>query len=151
MTLKEHGFIKIADLKIGDNGRIDRSFAKDPSLTHLIYAFVVGDTIAYIGQTKNLYKRMDSYANGKYWSNTNKSHVEKSELLEESVKSGIPVSIWIKHCFKIVITTPAGSNVIANMDDEERRYIQLFDPPLNSQLKVKNEHNRTVRRLDGCR
>lgn len=137
MTLEEHGFKQIAELFIGDNDRIDRTFAKDPSLTHLIYAFKVGDTVAYIGQTKNLYKRMDSYANGKYWSNTNKSHIEKSELLEEAVRNGIPVTVWIKHCFKIVITTPNGSNVIANLDEEEKRYIELFDPPLNSKLKVK--------------
>ncbi|AAQ81523.1 denA endonuclease II [Aeromonas phage 31] len=137
MTLEQHGFTQIAQLFIGENDRIDRTFAKNPDFKHLIYAFKVGDTVAYIGQTKNLHKRMDSYSNGKYWNNTNQSHIEKSELLEEAVRNGVPVTVWIKHCFKIVITTPFGSSVIANLDDEERKYIEIFDPPLNSKLKVK--------------
>ncbi|UYD57593.1 endonuclease II [Aeromonas phage B614] len=137
MTLEENGFTKIAELFIGDNDRIDRTFAKDPTLKHLIYAFDVDGTVAYIGQTKNLYKRMDSYANGKYWSNTNKSHIEKSEILEDAVRSGLSVSVWIKHCFKIIITTPSGSNVIADLDAEEKRYIEMFDPPLNTKLRSK--------------
>lgn len=137
MTLQEHGFIKIAELDIGKNGRIDRSFAKDPKYTHLIYAFVIGDDVSYIGQTKNLYQRMASYANGKYWKNTNPSHIEKSTLLEESIKTGVPVEVWIKHCFKLVFTTPNGSHVIADLDAEEKKYIELFDPVMNSKLRIK--------------
>lgn len=138
MTLKDHGFIKVAELFIGDNGRIDRAFAKDSALKHIIYAFEIDDKVVYIGQTKNLHKRMDSYANGKYWKNTNKSHIQKSEFLEEAVNDGKTVSVWIRHCFKIVITTPNGSNVIADLDAEEKKYIGLFNPPLNSKLKVKS-------------
>lgn len=138
MTLNDQGFIKIANLSIGENGRIDRAFAKDSTLKHIIYAFAVDDQVVYIGQTKNLHKRMDSYANGKYWKNTNKSHIEKSEFLEDAVNEGKNVSVWIKHCFKIVITTPSGSNVIADLDAEEKKYIELFNPPLNSKLKAKS-------------
>ena len=137
MTLKEHGFIQIAELTIGKNGRISRDFAKDPSLKHIIYLFTIDGEVVYIGQTKNLHKRMDSYANGKYWKNTNKSHIQKSKFLEEAVNSGKRVCVWIKHCFKIVITTPAGSNVIADLDAEEKKFIGIFNPVLNSKLKVK--------------
>ncbi|UOX40345.1 endonuclease [Aeromonas phage GomatiRiver_11] len=139
--LKEHGFEKIAELQIGKNGRIDRAFAKKPEYSHLIYAFAIDGVVSYIGQTKNLHKRMDSYANGKYWKNTNPSHIEKSLLLENAIKAGQIVEVWIKHCLKIVFTTPTGSNVVADLDSEEKKYIELFSPPMNSKLKVKKCKN----------
>ncbi|QBX32638.1 endonuclease II [Aeromonas phage Asfd_1] len=135
--LKEHGFAKITELSIGKNGRIDRAFAKNPEYTHLIYAFVIDDVVSYVGQTKNLHKRMDSYANGKYWKNTNPSHIEKSLILENAINDGKRVEVWVKHCLKIVFTTPNGSNVVADLDSEEKKYITLFSPPMNSKLKVK--------------
>lgn len=142
-TLLEHGFIKLLDLSIGESGRIDRTQTKSSDLCYLIYAFVINDDIVYIGQTKNLFKRMDSYCNGKYWKNTNKSHIKKSSMLEDAIKAGHKVSLYIRHCHKLVFTNPSGSNVLSSMDQDESKYIKMFNPPWNIKLKERrNEKKR---------
>lgn len=131
MTLKEYGFRHLATLTLGNNWRICRKFAKAKRLRNkrMLYAFVVGGRVRYIGQTKDLYNRMDSYSNGKYWNNTNPSHVKKSEYLTNALHKGQTVSIHI-------FTDPSflGDFAESAVDVFERDAVSVFNPELNEKL-----------------
>ena len=46
---------------------------------HIIYAIAIDHEVVYIGQTKDFWKRTDTYKNSKYWVNAYESNKKKTQ------------------------------------------------------------------------
>lgn len=117
-----------------DGGRIRRNFVKPKQVTNVIYAISIDDELKYIGKTNCFWKRMDTYRNSKYWKNANPSNVQKTENLENAIKAGKKVEIFIRTCVSLTINTAIGNVVVTTMHTEEPRFISQFKPEWNIQF-----------------
>ncbi|QHJ78843.1 MAG: hypothetical protein [Caudoviricetes sp.] len=117
-----------------DEGRVRRNFVKPKEVENVIYAIAIDDELKYIGKTKDLWKRMDTYRSSKYWKNANPSNVDKTEKLETAIKAGQKVELYIRKCVSINIDTEVGDILITTMHSEETRFIKQFKPLWNIQF-----------------
>ena len=135
VLVKRYSFRKLVELELEPNGRIRRNFIKAEEVTNVLYAIAVDGKMMYIGKTKCLWKRLDTYRNAKYWKNAFDSNKQKTQMLEDCIKAG-KVEIYVRDCVSMTILTDVGDVSLTTMHSEETRFIKLFTPEWNIQ------HNR---------
>ena len=86
---------------------------------NIIYCIAIDQEVVYIGQTKDFWKRTDTYKNAKYWKNAWKSNKMKTQLMEDAIKSGKTVDFYFRQCFN------------DTMDLEEPRFVETLNPEWN--------------------
>lgn len=131
---KRFNFNYLTTFEMDDDNRLRRNFIKPKEVTNVIYAISIDDELVYIGKTNCFWKRMDTYRNSKYWKVANVSNVEKTEKLEEAVKSGKKVEIFTRKCATLSVNTELGDVVVTTMHSEEPRFIKQFKPSWNIQF-----------------
>jgi len=117
-------FELINEMSLSEKDRLDRSFARNLKISG-IYAWVIDGLIVYVGQTKNLYKRLDTYCNAKYWTNSNYCNVYKSYRLEQAVRRNQSVKLYMHECDQ------------NDLDVTEIKYINELKPTWNKKYSYK--------------
>lgn len=130
---KRFKFTHLTTLEL-DGDRIKRNFIKPKEVTNVLYAIAIDNELMYIGKTNCFWKRMDTYRNSKYWKNANTSNVEKTEKLEQAIKAGKKVDIFVRQCVVLTINTEVGNVIVTTMHTEEPRFIKQFKPSWNVQF-----------------
>lgn len=87
--------------------------------TNIIYCIAIDDEVVYIGQTKDFWKRTDTYKNSKYWAKAWVSNKKKTQCMEDAVKSKKRVDFYYRQCFN------------DTMNLEEPRFVDEFKPDWN--------------------
>lgn len=118
-------FELIAEMRLSNKDRLDRSFARNLKISG-IYVWVIDGLVVYVGQTKNLYKRLDTYCNAKYWNNSNYCNVYKSYRLENAVRKHQRVQLYLLRC------------PISDLDVTEIKYINELNPTWNKKYSRGN-------------
>ncbi|QPI13885.1 endonuclease II [Serratia phage 4S] len=135
-TLSEKfGFIEYAELKLNEDGNIDPIEVENKK--NVVYAIAVNDELMYIGKTKNLKKRIGYYRTAINRKGQN-SDTAKSTAIHEALYKGISVKFYARQCFNLSMTNELGTMSISTMDLEEPMFIKLYNPPWNTQHKVKS-------------
>lgn len=116
--MKLDGFKKISKLGLDENGLISREFLIPTFYQNVIYAFVRGSKVLYIGQTVDLWGRFDTYRNCVNWRNAKQSNIKKNIQIIEEINKGC-LWLYIKR---------VGDR---NMDEVEIECIRKFKPEWN--------------------
>lgn len=125
------GFKKICSLRLDDDNRISRDFARPREYMNVIYAIVINGEIVYLGKTNCLWKRFDTYRNSKYWKNANESNKIKTDLLERHILVD-NVELYVRQCPMMIVGDGEKQIVITSMHLEEPRIIKFFSPAWNT-------------------
>ena len=72
---------KVYKMSLDKCGRIDRSFVKCGELRNCVYCIEIDNVIVYVGKAKDMWKRLDTYRNSKYWREANPSNILKTSAL----------------------------------------------------------------------
>lgn len=112
-------------LKLGTDKRIDRSFLKCGQFRHCVYFIEIDKQIVYVGKCRDMWKRLDTYRNSKYWREANPSNILKTARLEMAIK---------KHKRVNLIVTTHDENTY---HDFEINMIRKFNPEWNKHLYAK--------------
>lgn len=129
----EFSFIKYAELELKD-GNI--STLTVPNKRNVVYAIAVDDKLVYIGKTNNLRKRINYYRTAINRTNPT-SDSTKSKWIHDALLSGSKVCFYARQCFNLSMTNELGTISVDTMSLEEPMFIKLFNPPWNTQHKVK--------------
>lgn len=81
-----YDFNHIERLKLDKDKRIDRSFVKCGDLMFCVYCIVIDNDLVYIGKARDMWKRLDTYRNSKYWKVANPSNILKTCRLEMAIR-----------------------------------------------------------------
>lgn len=73
-------------LSLGRDKRICRNFVKCGDYRHCVYFIEIDGVIVYVGKCRDLWKRLDTYRNSKYWKEANPSNILKTCRLEMAIK-----------------------------------------------------------------
>lgn len=92
--VKLHSF----ELSLDKQGRLSRAFVKCGDIQNCVYFIVIDGTILYIGKARDLWKRMDTYRNSKYWKIANPSNVLKTGRLELAIRKKKKVELVVHEC-----------------------------------------------------
>lgn len=130
----EYSFIKYVTLELNDDCTIKPLTV--PNKQNVIYAISVDDELMYIGKTKNLRKRINYYRTSINRTNQNSDSV-KSAAIYDALISGKKVEFYARQCFNLSMTNELGTMSVSTTDLEEPMFIKLFNPPWNTQHKVK--------------
>lgn len=120
------GFSKLCCLSLDKEKKINRKFVKPKEIIHAMYAFVIDGELVYIGKTKCLWKRFDTYRNAKYWKGAFVSNAIKTDLLENAIKKGT-VELYVRECPNMEVN----SKILTTLHIEEPRVINHFKPKWN--------------------
>ncbi|QQG33860.1 endonuclease II [Aeromonas phage ZPAH1] len=118
--MKLEGFKKVAKMGLDKQGLLSREFLVPTFYQNVLYAFVYGNQVMYIGQAKDLWKRFDTYRNVVNWANPKQSNVEKNKIITDFISSG--KNLWL---------------YVRKVDDsmslywEERQLIESINPRWN--------------------
>lgn len=82
-------------LTLGKDKRIDRSFVKCGDFKYCVYFIEINDEIVYVGKCRDLWRRMDTYRNSKYWKVANPSNILKTCRLETAIRKKKNVVLWV--------------------------------------------------------
>lgn len=82
-------------LSLDKEKRIDRSFVKGGDYTNCVYFIEIDNEIVYIGKCRDLWRRMDTYRNSKYWKVANPSNILKTCRLETAIRKNKKVMLWV--------------------------------------------------------
>ncbi|WP_426770716.1 hypothetical protein [Enterobacter cloacae complex sp. 363J6] len=85
----------IFPLRLGSDKRIDRSFVKCGEFRHCVYFIEIDGRIVYVGKCRDLWKRLDTYRNSKYWREANPSNILKTARLEMAIKKRKRVNLIV--------------------------------------------------------
>lgn len=85
----------IFPLRLGSDKRIDRSFVKCGELRNCVYCIEIDNVIVYVGKAKDMWKRLDTYRNSKYWREANPSNILKTARLEMAIKKRKRVNLIV--------------------------------------------------------
>lgn len=127
-VLKSYGFSKLCQLSISeDTGRLSFGDIKRGQYRNIMYVFCIDGVVKYLGKSNDFWKRTDTYRNAKYWKNAWVSNKNKTEWLEQAVKSGKIVEVFYRPylCFHA-------------MNAEEAMFIELVNPPWNQHHNKEN-------------
>lgn len=133
LIAEEYSFIKYASLEIQD-GFIP--VLDIPNKTNVIYAIAVDNELVYIGKTKNLRKRINYYRTAINRKDQT-SDSTKSRMIHEALEIGLPVEFYARQCFNLSMTNELGTMAVSTTDLEEPMFIKLFNPPWNTQHRIK--------------
>lgn len=134
-SLRKLGFKKVCDLKIDSDGKISREFAKPNQYRYVLYAFVVGKKVMYVGKARDLWRRFNTYRNCIGWTSPKQSNVDKSLCIIDTIKSK-GVSLYVKECPVLTIGVGAMHTTITTMDIHEPELIKRLDPPWNKHYTI---------------
>ena len=109
------------NLTLDKCGRIDRSFVKCGELRHCVYFIAINDEIVYVGKCRDMWKRLDTYRNAKYWREANPSNILKTCRLEMAIKK--------RKTAKLIVTTHDENTY----HDYEINMIRKYNPEWNKQ------------------
>ncbi|QAX98023.1 endonuclease II [Aeromonas phage Asswx_1] len=112
------GFKKISKLYLDDQGLLSRDMLVPTYYQNVVYAFVRGSKILYIGKANDLWKRFDTYRNCVNWRNARQSNVDKNKKMVETINKG---NLWL-YVFR-------SSSMMLDMD--EQRLIREYRPVWN--------------------
>ncbi|WOL25220.1 endonuclease [Klebsiella phage iPHaGe-KPN-11i] len=86
---------KVYKMSLDKCGRIDRSFVKCGELRNCVYCIEIDNVIVYVGKAKDMWKRLDTYRNSKYWREANPSNILKTARLEMAIKKRKRVNLIV--------------------------------------------------------
>lgn len=118
--MKLDGFKKISKLGVDENGLLSREFLIPTFYQNVIYAFVRGSKVLYIGQTVDLWKRFDTYRNVVNWKNPKQSNIDKNKKIVDFIESGKNLWLYVRRMDDKL-----------SMDLEERSLIRTYKPLWN--------------------
>ena len=127
-VLKPYGFLKLCTLSISeDTNRLCFGKIKRGQYKNIMYAICIDGDLKYLGKTNDFWKRTDTYRNAKYWKTAWASNKNKTEWLEQSVKSGKIVEVFYRQYLSF-----------HSMNAEEAMFIELMNPPWNQHHNKEN-------------
>ncbi|AJD82038.1 endonuclease II [Yersinia phage vB_YenM_TG1] len=130
---EKYSFIRYASLQIQDGAIPILDIANK---TNVIYAIAIDDNLVYIGKTKNLRKRINYYRTA-INRTTLTSDSTKSKMIHDALENGKLVEFYARQCFNLSMTNELGTMSVATADLEEPTFIKLFNPPWNTQHRIK--------------
>lgn len=107
------------NLTLGKDKRICRNFVKCGELRHCVYFIEIDDRIVYVGKCRDMWKRLDTYRNSKYWQVANPSNILKTSRLEMAIKKRKRVRLLVSTHTEI------------DYHDHEIAMIKLYNPEWN--------------------
>ncbi|UYD59496.1 endonuclease II [Aeromonas phage avDM6] len=116
--MKLDGFKKISKLEVDENGLLSREFLIPTFYQNVIYAFVRGSKVLYIGKANCLWKRFDTYRNCVNWRSAKQSNIDKNLKIVETTKKG---NLWLY--------VKRSSSMM--LDIEEQKLIREYRPSWN--------------------
>lgn len=116
--MKLDGFKKISKLGLDENGLISREFLIPTFYQNVVYAFVKGTKVLYIGKANDLWKRFDTYRNCVNWRNAKRSNIDKNRKMVNTMKNG---NLWLY--------VKRSSSMM--LDIEEQKLIREYRPIWN--------------------
>lgn len=129
----EYSFIKYAELEWEDGYIPTLSI---PNKKNVIYAITVDGNLVYIGKTNNLKKRINYYRTAINRIDQT-SDSAKSRKIHAALESGQKVEFYARQCFNLSMTNELGTMSVETMSLEEPMFIELFNPPWNTQHRKK--------------
>lgn len=119
------------NLSLDKEKRLDRSFVKCGQYRHCVYFIEIDGKVVYIGKCRDLWKRLDTYRNSKYWKIANPSNILKTCRIEMAIRKRKRVMLWVSEHDK------------NDYDDFEIQMIKRYNPEwnkmhVNSDQKPKN-------------
>lgn len=90
------GFRKISKLSVDENGLLSRDCLVPSFYQNVLYAFVHGSKVLYIGKAKDLWKRFDTYRNVVNWSNPKQSNIDKNKKIVDFINSGKNLWLYVR-------------------------------------------------------
>lgn len=115
--MNQHRF----SLSLDKDKRICRNFVKSGEFRHCVYFIEIDRRVVYVGKCRDLWKRLDTYRNSKYWKEANSSNVLKTRRLEMAIKKRKNV--------ELVVTTHDEDSY----HDYEVEMIKKLNPEWNKQ------------------
>lgn len=98
--VNDYGFKKFCSVSIDrKTKRLSFGNVSKGQYTNIIYCIAIDNEVVYIGQTRDFWKRTDTYKNAKYWVKAWKSNKMKTQLMEDAVKSKKTVDFYYRQCF----------------------------------------------------
>lgn len=76
----------IFKLSLDKDKRLDRSFVKCGDYRFCVYFIEIDGKTVYIGKCRDLWRRLDTYRNSKYWKIANPSNILKTCRLEMAIR-----------------------------------------------------------------
>lgn len=131
----EFSFIKYVSLELNQSDCTIKQL-EIPNKFNVVYAIAVDDELVYIGKTKNLRKRINYYRTSINRQDTNSDSVKSAKIFDALI-SGKKVEFYARQCFNLLINNELGEMSISTMDLEEPMFIKKFNPPWNTQHRIK--------------
>ncbi|HFG0931980.1 endonuclease II [Klebsiella phage EI] len=131
----EFSFIKYVSLELDESDCTIKQL-EVPNKFNVVYAIAVDDELVYIGKTKNLRKRINYYRTSINRRDTNSDSVKSAKIFDALI-SGKKVEFYARQCFNLLINNELGEMSISTMDLEEPMFIKKFNPPWNTQHRIK--------------
>lgn len=131
----EFSFIKYVSLELDESDCTIKQL-EIPNKFNVVYAISVDDELVYIGKTKNLRKRINYYRTSINRQDQNSDSVKSAKILD-ALMSGKKVEFYARQCFNLLINNELGEVSISTMDLEEPMLIKKFNPPWNTQHRIK--------------
>ena len=131
----EFSFIKYVSLELDESDCTIKQL-EIPNKFNVVYAISVDDELVYIGKTKNLRKRINYYRTSINRQDQNSDSVKSAKILD-ALMSGKKVEFYARQCFNLLINNELGEMSISTMDLEEPMLIKKFNPPWNTQHRLK--------------
>jgi hypothetical protein len=131
----EFSFIKYVSLELEESDCTIKQL-EIPNKFNVVYAISVDDELVYIGKTKNLRKRINYYRTSINRQDQNSDSVKSAKILD-ALMSGKKVEFYARQCFNLLINNELGEMSISTMDLEEPMLIKKFNPPWNTQHRIK--------------
>jgi len=137
--LQEHSFKPAGSIYL--DGEEVRFYIDDPEFKlpqGQVYAWVIGDTVVYIGMaSKGIHKRLSEHRGG--WRGGSATGISKAQLIRETIRSGQEIKVYGRVCDSIKQSyTLLGEQVtreINLVDQEEDALIKQFKPVWNTNGK----------------
>jgi hypothetical protein len=129
-SLRKLGFKKLCDLKVDPDGKISREFAKPKQYQYVVYAFVVGKKVMYIGKARDLWRRFNTYRNCITWSSPMQSNIDKTRRIIDTIKTR-GVSLYVLECPTLTLGIDRKSITVTTMNIKEPELIHRLSPPWN--------------------
>lgn len=83
-------------LALDQEQKLERKFIKQGDFTYCVYAIIIDNILVYIGKCKDMWKRLDTYRNSKYWKNAHISNIVKTDKIENAIRKKRNVILLVK-------------------------------------------------------
>lgn len=114
------GFRKVSKMGLDSDGLLSRDYLVPGFYQNVLYAFVYGKKVLYIGQSVDLHARFDTYRNVVNWKNPKQSNIDKNKKIVDFIESGKNLWLYVRRMDDKL-----------SMDLEERSLIRTYKPLWN--------------------